>query len=167
MKRALALLSVATVASCGVVSFDVSQNLQEQVVRGNPNPIAQLFPSLFSIPLTIDIKAETAKRNTGPASSANLTSLSLSATPHTAPSGNFDFLDEVHVMISAPNLPAVEIASVKPVPKGQTTLTFTIVPGVNLLPYINGGATIQSTATGHQPMMDLTFDGAVTVTVHI
>jgi hypothetical protein len=46
-------------------------------------------------------------------------------------------------------------------------LTFTITPDVDLLPYIQAGADISATATGTQPAMDTSFDGHVTVTVHI
>jgi hypothetical protein len=61
----------------------------------------------------------------------------------------------------------VEVANSAPVPRGATTLDFNIVPNVNLLPYINAGATISATATGTQPAQDTSFDGHVVVTVKI
>ena len=52
----------------------------------------------------------------------------------------------------------------------ETTLNridLTIVKGVDLLPYINAGASISATASGHAPAGTVTYDGSVTVTVHI
>src|SRR5205814_2507574 len=119
----------------------------------------------------------TQKRNTGPASHAYLSSLSLSATPHDKPSGNFDFLTEVHVFVESQNngqLPRVEIATLKPVPTGKTTVDFTVVPNVDLLPYFKAQqdnasekAVITSEATGHQPTQTFTFDGHLVVTIKI
>src|SRR5689334_2974826 len=115
--RLLALLA----ASCGALPYDVEQDIAEQRVPGSANPLAQLFPSLFDIPVTIDIQAETARRNTSVAHSANLKSFTLAATPHSNPSGNFDFLDEVHIYVepssSSSSLPKVEVATLKPVPR--------------------------------------------------
>jgi len=162
--RAIVLL--LAVGGCGSLSFDVEQNLAEQRIQGSP--LGALLPSFLNpIPLSIDVKSETQKQGTGPATSANLKSLGFAATPHAMPSGNFDFVDEIHISVSASGLPAKEIATLKPVPKGQTTIDLTIVPGVDLLPYLNAGATISATASGHQPSMDFTFDGHVTVTIHV
>ena len=171
---------LAAVSGCGSISFDVGQDLPEQKVQGaTVNPLQGLLPFFpqSGVPITVDLKAETAKRNTGPASHAYLKDLSLAATPHNAPSGTFDFLDEVHVFVESQNngaLPRVEIASVKPVPKGQATLQFQIVDGVDLLPYFklqdmdpNKKAAITSTATGTQPMKDISFDGHIDITIKI
>lgn len=167
---ACAIALAALQAGCGALSFDVDQNLPEQTVPGSP--LGGLLPSFIPnpIPLQIDLQAAEKAHGTGPASHAYLSALTLAATPHSNPSGNFDFLDEVHIFVSAQNggsLPRVEIATLKPVPKGQTQVTFTIVPNVDLLPYINAGAQIDSTASGRQPSMDFTFDGHLVVTVKI
>jgi hypothetical protein len=166
MRRALLLLSLSAV-SCGTVSFDVDQDLDMQTVAGSP--LGGVLGTFVANPfkLNINISAEVARRGTGPATGAQLKALSLSITPHTAPNGNFDFLSEVHLFVEGAGLPKVEIASSAPVPKGATTLDFTIVPNVNLLPYINAGATISATAMGTQPAHDTSFDGHVTVTVKI
>ncbi len=157
-------------AGCGAIPFDVSQSLPEQTVPGSA--LGGVLPSFLSVPvpLTIDLTSETQKRNTGPAKSANLKSLSFAATPHDMPSGNFDFLDEIHIYIDSQNdstLAKKEIANLSPVEKGQTTLHLSIVPGVDLLPYINKGAEISATASGTEPTKDFTYDGEVTITVHI
>src|SRR5262249_48138941 len=107
---------------------------------------------------------------TGPARSAQLKSLTLSATPKDKPSGTFDFLQEVHIYVAArgnSSLQRVEIARLAPVPKGQTTLTFTIVPDVDLLPHINAAAELPADATGTQPQQDFTYNGQVVITVRI
>lgn len=167
----LFLLSLLTLCSCGLISFDVGQSIAEQRVPGNS--LGGLLPSFLptSIPLMIDIKSETEKRNTGPASAAYLKSLTLRATPRDNPSGSFDFLKEVRIFIAqrggGGSLPKIEIARLVPVPTGQTTLKFEIIPDVNLLPYINAGAEITSTASGSAPTRDFTFDGAIEVTIKI
>jgi hypothetical protein len=163
------LVAVA-VAGCGAISFDVDQAVPEQQVNGSPLGalLGSFLPQPFAV--TIDVKQETARRSTGPATSANLKTIVFRATPHDAPRGNFDFVDEIHIFVEAAAgsaLPKVEIATLKPVPKGLTTLTLDVVPGIDLLPYINVGAVISATASGRQPAQTVTYDGAVTVTVHI
>jgi hypothetical protein len=97
--RVAALVSSVVFAGCGGLHFDVEQPLPEQRIAGNP--LGGVLPSFLPNPLTvtIDVKAETEKRGTGPASAAFLKVLTLSATPASAPSGNFDFLDEIHIFI--------------------------------------------------------------------
>ncbi len=73
----------------------------------------------------------------------------------------------MHLFVLGTGLTQAEVANLDPVPKGQTTLSFNIVPGVDLLPYINAGATITATATGTQPTQDTSFDGHVQVEVRI
>src|SRR5438132_3665295 len=167
MKSALLLLLVA---GCGLIPFDVDQDIPEQRIAGNP--LGGILPSFLSapVPLMIDLKAETQKRDTVPAKSANLKALRFAATPHASPSGNFDFLDEIHIYIDSQNQASLgkkEIARLSPVPKGQTTIELQVIDGVDLLPYINAGAEISAAASGRQPTMDFTYDGHVTITVHI
>ena len=169
--RTLALLvTVAAAGSgCGILSFDVDQDLPAQTIPGNP--LGGVLPSFLQapIPLQVDLKAETDKRGTGPATHAYLKSLTLSATPHGSPSGNFDFLDEVHVFVEPQSgaLPKVEVATQKPVPRGQTSLDFTIVPNLDLLPYVNAGAQITASASGRQPQQNFSYDGHLTITIKL
>jgi hypothetical protein len=161
------LLLVPLLASCGAVKFDVEQDLAAQSVPGSV--LGGVLPSFLPNPakLNIDIQAEVAKRGTGPAKAAYLKSLTLAITPHDAPSGNFDFISEVHLSVEAPGVEKKEIARLIAVPKSTVKLTFDIVPDVDLLPYIAAGATISATASGTQPRMDTTFDGHVDVEVRI
>jgi hypothetical protein len=172
MRNLLALMVAMAAGGCGTITFDVSQPVPEQQVPGSP--LGGLLPGFLPqpFPINIDVQQETEKRNTGPASSANLSKVEFQITPHDAPSGNFDFVDEIHIFVapssgSSSSLPKVEIANSNPVPKGRTTIDLSIVPKVDLLPYIKAGATISATATGHQPAQTTTYDGTVVVTVHI
>lgn len=151
---------------CGLIAFDVSQDIPAQTVPGSP--LGALLPeSLFAIPMNIDIQSETAGHGTGPAHSVTLSSVTLTIT---SPSGaTFDFVSAIAIKISSsgnPNLPEVEIGRLEPVP-GTTSISIPPNGGVDLLPYINAGATITSTATGHMPASDVTFVGRVVVTVHV
>lgn len=171
IRAALAAVTIVA-AGCGALPFDVTQTVPEQQVPGSP--LGGLLPSILPSPfaMNIDVQQETQKRDTGPARSANLKALVFTATPHDMPRGNFDFVDEIHIYVapaqgSGSSLPMTEIARKAPVPKGQTTLPLDVVPGVDLLPYINAGATISATATGRQPAETFTYDGVITVTIHI
>ena len=76
----------------------------------------------------------------------------------------------MHVFVepaSGTALPRVEVATLEPVPRGQTTVEFTIVEGVNLLPYVESGARITATATGMQPMRDFRYDGRLVIEIRI
>jgi len=158
---------VFLVWSCGNISFDVEQALPEQTVPGNP--LGAVLPAVLldSVHFTIDVKAEVAKRGTGPATSATLADLRLFITPHQEPVGTFDFLQEIHLFAEATGHPKVEIAKLTSVPRGQTTVIFDVVPGVDLLPYINAGAAITATATGSQPPRETKFDGKIVVKIRI
>jgi hypothetical protein len=149
---------------CGLVSFDVSQDIPAQTITGSP--LGALLPaSLFAIPMNVDLSSATASHGTGPASSVTLSSLTLTVT---APAGGtFDFVDSISIDLSASGLPDTEIAKLAPVPRGKNSISIPPTPGVDLLPYINAGATIKASASGHLPAQDTTFVGKVVVTVHV
>ena len=165
--RVLVAAAVLTGASgCGLLSFDVSQDIPAQTVPGSP--LGALLPvSLFAIPMNVDIQSETAARGTGPASSATLKSVSLTIT---SPSGaTFDFVDSIAIRVSSTgntSLPEVEIARLEPVP-GTATIVIPPTGSVDLLPYIEAGATITATASGHMPASDTTYVGTVVITIHV
>jgi hypothetical protein len=154
---------LGSVAGCGLVSFDVDQDIPQQMVPGSP--LGSLLPAaLFAIPMNVDIKSETGSHGTGPANSVTLSSISLTVT---SPAGaTFDFVDSIIIDISGPGLSEVEIARLQPVP-GTTSIAIPPSGGVDLLPYINAGATITAKASGHMPASDTTFVGKVVVTVHV
>jgi hypothetical protein len=154
---------VGSASGCGLLSFDVSQDIPQQTVPGSP--LGALLPvSLFAIPMNVDIRSETAGHGTGPANSVTLSSVTLTVT---SPAGaTFDFVDSIIINVSAPGLPDVEIARLQPVP-GTSTISIPPDAGIDLLPYINAGATITASASGHMPASDTTFVGKVVVTVHV
>lgn len=161
------ILSALLLCGCGL-PFTIGQDVPEQTVPADPNPLPiPVGQEFFRIPLTIDLQSEIENRKTGPAKSVLLRSLTLAATRN---SGNFDFLDEVHIFIAPSQgtaLPEVEIATLNPVPRGVTNVSFTIVPDVELLPYIQQGARVISRVTGRYPQQQFTFDGHLRVTIYI
>lgn len=167
----LALLVLAPLlAACGAIPYDVSEDLPEQMVQGSP--LGGLLGGFFAnnMPITIDVSEQLAKHDTSVIHSATLKSLRFDATPTAMPSGNFDFVDAIHIFVDAPSntsLPRVEIANLAPVPKSETTIELKVVPGVDILPYIKAGAEVSATATGTAPTQDFTFTGRVVITIHI
>lgn len=161
------VMAAALSVGCGAVRFDVEEPVPEQRVPGSV--LGGVLSSFIASPfrLDVDLQSETEKRGTGPATSAVLKRIALQITPHASPSGNFDFLSELHLQVEGPGLMKKEIANLAPVPMGQTTLELKLVPDVDLLPYINAGATISGQAKGTQPARDITFDGTVVVEVRI
>lgn len=161
---------VLALSGCGAINFDVEQALPEQRIEGG-GLLGGVLPTLLPNPakFTIDLKAEQQKHGTGPATKLFLKQLQFRVTPASMPSGNFDFLEEAHLFAeaSAAGLPKVEIATLKPVPRGVILVDFAIVPAVDLLPYVNAGAELSATATGSRPASDVTFDGLIVVDVRI
>ncbi len=156
--------------ACGSIPYDVSEDLPEQKVQGSP--LGGLLGGFFAnnMPITIDVSEQLAKHDTSLIHSATLKSLRFDATPPTMPSGNFDFVDVIHISVDAPSntaLPRVEIANLDPVPTSETTIELHVVKGVDLLPYIRAGAQISATASGTAPTQDFTFTGRVVITIHI
>lgn len=164
---AAALAMALPLGGCGLISFDVSEPVPEQTVPGSA--LGGLLPGALGSPFAVNINEsqEEEAHKTGPASSADLKSITFTATS----SGNFDFVSEMHIFIApgaaGSSLPMVEIANSAPVPKGQTTLKLNVVPHVNLLPYIKAGSVISATASGTSPSSDFTYDGNVVITIHI
>lgn len=163
---AVSVLALAGAPGCGLIAFDVSQDIPQQTVPGSP--LGALLPaSLFAIPMNVDIQSATAAQGTGPAHSATLKSIALTIT--SPGGGTWDFVSSISISISSSgngNLPTVEIAKLQPVP-GTATITIPPTSNVDLLPYINAGANITATASGHMPSSDTTFVGTVVVTVHV
>jgi hypothetical protein len=151
------------VPACGLIGFDVEQAIPEQTIPGSP--LAGLLPAgLFKIPLQVDLASSTKAHGTGPATSATLKSLTLTIT---APPGEtFSFLDSISITIASPGQPEREIARLSPVP-AAATIALSPVPNVNLLPYIESGATIAAAGSGQAQTRDIKFDGRVVITIKI
>ncbi len=86
-------------------------------------------------------------------------------------SDNFDFVDRIEIFIesakSGSTLSKQKIADLLTVPRGVQTLNLQCYPSVDLVPYINEGSRISSTAAGKVPSQDVTFDGLITVEVRV
>jgi hypothetical protein len=161
------LAFVLGAVGCGKIPFDVTTNLSQSTVQASrlPVPLPSFLPNA---PLVINLSTESQKHSVGPAQSATLKSFTLSTTPHSSPSGTFDFLDRIQIEVSASSdnsLSAAKIAELTSVPKGQTTISLTPVSGVDLLPYLKQDATVSAQAVGHTPDSDITYDGQVTITL--
>ena len=166
------LLLPTLLGGCGALDFDIQQAIPEQRVMGNLTAalLGTLVPSPF--PLTVDLAQETKARGTGPVKAAGLKSLTFQVT-NTASSGSvhdFSFVKSVVVNIesskSGTTLAKQKIADLPNPPGNQTTLNLTTYPDVNLLPYINEGSLITSTASGDVPPNDVTFNGQIVVHVN-
>ena len=161
--RAALLLALGFTAGCGLVSFDLEQPIPEQTVEGGP--LGNLLPAgLFNFPLNIDLEASTKAQGTGPATAAELKSITLSIT---SPTGEtFEFLDRLTIKVAATGLPEQEVARLPDVP-AQPTIQLQIVPGIDLLPYIKAGSTLKAEASGSMPRQTIRFAGKVVVRVKV
>jgi hypothetical protein len=163
----LLALAAVGVVGCGNISFDVEQDIPATVLPGDPNqmPIVGDTPPQ---PLTLDIKAETDQRHTGPASAAYLKELTFTITRPA--NGTFYFAVQVQIYLQpknpASNLPKVLIAKLEPIPD-TNTIRLVPVPGVNMLPYSDEGSDITASAAGYNPMVDTEYVGHVVVEVRI
>jgi hypothetical protein len=171
---ALGALAVGSLAGCGALRFDISQTVPEQRIMGSllGALLGSFIPTPF--PLTINLEQETKARGTGPAQSAGLKSLSFRLTNVPNPprsTDNFDFVDRIEIFIesakSGTTLSKQKIADLLTVPRGVQTLNLQCYSNVDLVPYINEGSRISSTAAGKVPSQDVTFDGQITVEVRV
>lgn len=162
--RVVCLALAAAAAGCGITDFDITQPIPQQTIAGSPlpGPLATLFP----IPLNIDISQQIKQMDTGPISSVNLKSLSL--TLHTA-GADWSFVDEIDVYVSSTKsgsaLQKVEIAHATK-PGAVQTINFTVDTSVNLKPYIDEGSQVEGDSMGTAPTMNEQYDGQGVFTVH-
>lgn len=68
---------------------------------------------------------------------------------------------------SGSTLPRVRIAQIDSVPRSARQIYFDTDTSVNLLPYIDEGARLTSSAQGHAPPDDVTFDGRAALSVEV
>ena len=168
----LLALAAVSAAGCGLISFDIDQDIPPSTIFGDPTTTMIINQGGMPQPLVLDIQAETQARHTGPASSARLKSLSFRITDPAPPTqgSTFYFANEIHIYIIPKNpnssLPTIEIANLKPVPD-TNEIHMVPIPGVDILPYADEGANITANATGYFPPVDTTYVGHVTVTVRI
>ncbi len=151
-------------AGCGIADFNVTQDIPAQTIAGSP--LGGLLPSFLNAPLTVTIEQDIKAKDTGPIDSVSLSSMKLVIS---TPGADWSFVQSVAVNIastkSGTTLASVNIANVAN-PGAVTTMKFTPVSGVNLIPYINEGAQLTANATGMQPPQDVTYSGNAVFRVH-
>jgi len=163
--RFLLLAGLAS-SGCGIIDFDVDQDIPAQTIPGStvPTPISTLFP----VPLSLDLSSKIKQQNTGAINSVTLSSLELTITAPADHSVDWSFLDQVDLFVASTKtgstLPKTKLASATK-PTGQV-LQFTVAGGVNLKPYVDEGAQVESSGTGHAPATAVTYDGKAVFTVH-
>jgi hypothetical protein len=160
------VVAAGAAAGCGNIAFDVDQDIPATTIFGDPT--GGVLSATGAQELTLDIRAETESRHTGPASAAYLKELTFTVTQPA--NGTFYFASQVSIYLTPKNpasaLQSVKIANLDPVP-AETTIRLVPIPGVNMLPYSEEGANITATATGFFPTEDTTYVGHVVVEVRI
>ena len=176
MKRRYLSLLFLPILACGLISFDLDQEIAENTVKGidllNPALDANTFFPPMALSLNLD--QEIAARETGPASAAYLKAITLEITD-TAKSNpsdddSFDFFQELQIFIEAKDasLPKKKLAFIKDFSAKSTVLNLGIDESIDLLPYINAGAKISCAAGGlFPPKDDVSYKGKITVTIKI
>lgn len=161
------LAYLVLLGGCGIADFDVEEPVPEQQVQGSgiPTPLAALFP----IPVSLDLKQDIAKQSTSPVGTIELSKLSLDITKTDEPSGDSDdwsFVTSIQVFVESSNLPKIQIAHIDASPGAVRSFDFTIVPGIDLKPYVDAGGTVTSDGMGTVPPDDVSYAGSSTFTVH-
>lgn len=163
-------VSLAMLAGCGVADFDIEQDVPEQRILGNSLP--QPIGGLLSIPLDIDITAEIEAMDTGPVDSISLSELRLEITDTERPAGDTDtweFVTSIQVFVRSTkpdsNLSRLEIAT-KEFPGAVERFNFTVDESIDLKPYIEEGAVVESVGRGNVPSDDVWYVGHAVFTVH-
>lgn len=161
-------------SGCGALAFDATQQIPQQKITGNL--VAGVLGSFVPTPFTlqINLEQETKAHGTGPAHSAGLKALSFKLTNIPNPprsTDNFDFVDRIELFVESTKagttLTRQKVADLLTVPKGVQAINLQCYPNVDLVPYINEGSKISSTASGRVPQNDVTFDGQLTVEIRV
>ena len=171
---ALLLLSISLVESgCGLGEFDVQRQIPEQRVAGSA--LGGLLDGFLEvpIPLDVDVEAEVAARDAGPAQAVRLSRLDFSVTAGamTPPDeDDFAFLRSATVYVESERdgseLPRVMVAQL-PGPGAGRNLEFATETSVDLLPYVEEGARFVSEANANVPPDDVTFNGRFRITIEV
>lgn len=163
-RLAVPLLFVAITTCHGdTIAFDISQNIPEQVIPGDP--VANSVASGADGGLSLHFSPSVGPMTVDGLASLGLRSLQLSITASREPEGDtdcWDFLDSAAVSIESTlegsSLARAPVASVTQ-PGCITTLVFTPADGLDLLPYVREGFRLVIDVTGVPPPDDVSFDG--------
>lgn len=159
------------VSGCEVLDLDVDVAIEEQRINGF-DPLTTLLPVPFD--LDVDLEAETQARNTGPAQGVRAKAMFLQITNTaigTDDVDTFDFASSVTIFISSmqedSSLPKIPVATLSPVPRTRRRIVLDVNSGLDLRPYIDEGAVLDSVARGSTPDDDVTLDGVLTLSYEV
>jgi hypothetical protein len=138
-----------SLSACGV---GISEPIPTIVVQ--PPVLGAGQPMLYTQSASISPK------DTGPASTVNLQSLTFSLVSGSS-TPNFDFVSSMKVYVSSAKLPQVEVAELSSVPAGAKTVSLNPEPGVNLQAYLSAGCSIDIVLTGTFPAQSVSLDGEI------
>ena len=156
-------LVFALAAACSPIGFDVSYDVPNLTIPGDPQAHAAGVPfSGTAAPFALDVSFDQQEQQSHAdgVSTVTLTSIDFSITQD---SGCFDFVDDVTLTISSTKTgtalaPAVVATGSNP----GCVQTMTLTPAaIDLKPYIDEGAVIRATGSGVPPASIVTFDGHV------
>jgi len=117
------------------------------------------------LPVAIDIQEQIEAMETGPIDSIHLRSLTLTITTTaegTSDLDDFDFIDHVDLYVESTvagsSLERLRVASLTD-PGPVRSASFEVIPGINLLPYVNEGSQMTASGAASVPPDDVTYDG--------
>jgi len=150
--RSLAL-ALALVSGCSSIGFDMSYDLPDLSVPGDPQAHA-------AAPFAIAVDLGQQQSHAGEVSTVTLASIEFSITDE---SGCFDFVDDVSLTIASTKPGTTLAPAVVATASGPGCVhTFSLTPAtVDLKPYLDEGATVRATGSGVPPATAVTFDGHV------
>lgn len=150
--RSLAL-ALALVSGCSSVGFDMSYDVPNMSVPGDPQAHA-------ATPFAIAVDLGQQQSHADEVSTVTLASIEFSITDE---SGCFDFVDDVSLTIASTKPGTTLAPAVVATASGPGCVhTFSLTPTtVDLKPYLDEGATVRATGSGVPPATAVTFDGHV------
>ncbi|MGM0558006.1 MAG: hypothetical protein ACQEVA_16595 [Myxococcota bacterium] len=178
MKTHTLLLGLLTLAltslGCGgggIGSFTFTEDSQEVTVEG-AGTLGGVLPdeALSVFKLNVDLEQELEKRDAKGAKAVYLTDLQMQITDTEQPEGdtdNFDFLDAITIDVAADGQETRQLATLDPVPTGQTTITLDVDDGIDLKPYIEAGMNLDTNASGSRPADDTSLKVVATIRVKV
>jgi hypothetical protein len=165
------LVALTALTACGLDEFDIDQPVPEQAIQGSgiPAPLAALFP----LPLDLDLQEKIdEQKDAGSVEKITLASLHLTITATRRPAGDTDdwsFVESIDVFVastkSGTTLPEVKIASVAN--PGAVEIMEFAVADVDLRPYVEEGAQVETAGRGTLPVDDVSYDGLGVFTVDV
>ena len=141
----IALLLIATgcsrIHNLANISVNIPYNQQIAVPQiagdtvGVPLPAGGASLPFPAFPVVTNVQQYVTTYNTSTNKIVSFDLNSMVIQIQSPPNQNFDFLDSIQLYISASSQPEMLVAYANSVPKGQTTLSLTAMPGVNLKNY--------------------------------